>query len=178
MQTTINKHSTETNHWRVQVCFHIQKRCMHTRLPYSGKFSLVQIFAKILFPSRKNFCSFNFSVFSASYWPHPFIIAGLTEDERSPVEEVRRRLTVWNSNTVPSSDRARLAHKHRCENFHKFKSFHMFKFSQFLFCDSYFRVLVVGHKNCDNLDLAKISRYTVWPFHCLGWASCQTMGRH
>ena len=30
-----------------------------------------------------------------------------------------------------------------------------------LFRGSYFRVLVVGHENRENLDLAKISRYTV-----------------
>ena len=30
-----------------------------------------------------------------------------------------------------------------------------------LFRGSYFRVLVVGHENRENLDLVKISRYTV-----------------
>ena len=34
-----------------------------------------------------------------------------------------------------------------------------------LFRGSYFHILIVGHKNCENLDLAKISRYTVWENH-------------
>ena len=38
---------------------------------------------------------------------------------------------------------------------------HVFKFSRFIFRGSYFRVLVVGRENRENLDLAKISRYTV-----------------
>ena len=33
---------------------------------------------------------------------------------------------------------------------------HVFKSLCFLFCDSYFRVLVLGHENLENLDLAKI----------------------
>ena len=37
---------------------------------------------------------------------------------------------------------------------------HVFKFSR-LFRGSYFRILVAGHVNHKNLDLAKISRYTV-----------------
>ena len=37
----------------------------------------------------------------------------------------------------------------------------VFKFSRFIFRGSYFRVLVVGRENRENLDLAKISRYTV-----------------
>ena len=36
---------------------------------------------------------------------------------------------------------------------------HVFKFSR-LFRGSYFYVLVMGRKNRENLDLAKISRYT------------------
>ena len=35
---------------------------------------------------------------------------------------------------------------------------------EFLFCGSYFRVLVVVRDNHENLDLAKISRYTVISF--------------
>ena len=34
-------------------------------------------------------------------------------------------------------------------------------FLRFLFCDSYFRVLVLGFENLENLDLTKISCYTV-----------------
>ena len=37
---------------------------------------------------------------------------------------------------------------------------YVFKFSRFLFRGSYFRVLVVGRENRENLDLTKISRYT------------------
>ena len=37
---------------------------------------------------------------------------------------------------------------------------HVFKFSWFLFC-----VLVMGCENCENLDLAKISRYAVPYWH-------------
>ena len=40
----------------------------------------------------------------------------------------------------------------------KFSRFHI---SRFIFRGSYFRVLVVGHENHENLDLAKISRYRV-----------------
>ena len=35
-------------------------------------------------------------------------------------------------------------------------------FNGFIFCGSYFRVLVVGCENCESLDLAKISCYTVF----------------
>ena len=35
------------------------------------------------------------------------------------------------------------------------------KFSQFVLRGSYFRVLVVGRENRKNLDLVKISRFTV-----------------
>ena len=41
---------------------------------------------------------------------------------------------------------------------------HVFKFSRFIFRGSYFRVLVVGRENRENLDLAKISRYTVYAY--------------
>ena len=34
-----------------------------------------------------------------------------------------------------------------------------------LFRHSYFRVLIVGHENCENLNLAKISCYTAWENH-------------
>ena len=51
------------------------------------------------------------------------------------------------------------------ENFHEFKSSCVQIFpvhiSRFLFRGSYFRVLVVGGENRENLDLAKISGYTV-----------------
>ena len=38
---------------------------------------------------------------------------------------------------------------------------HVFKFLCFLFRDSHFRVLVLGRENLENLDLTKISCYTV-----------------
>ena len=81
-----------------------------------------------------------------------------------PWETVGRCLPVLDSDTVPSSDRARLidysAQNARVKvstssNVHS--KVHVFSFSR-LFRGSYFRVLVVGH---ENLDLAKISRYTV-----------------
>ena len=46
----------------------------------------------------------------------------------------------------------------RGKNFQKF----VFKFSQFsYFVVLIFAFLVVGHENCENLDLTKILRYTV-----------------
>ena len=42
-----------------------------------------------------------------------------------------------------------------------FQKFTCSNFRGFVFCGSYFRVLFVGRENRENLDLAKISRYTV-----------------
>ena len=80
---------------------------------------------------------------------------------------VRCRLPVLDSDTVPSSDRARLI-DYSAQNLrvkvstssNGHSKVHVFKFSQ-LFRGSYFHVLVVGHENRENLDLAKISHYTV-----------------
>ena len=51
-----NKQSKQLHCWSVQwyVCYDV--------ILYSGKFSLVQIFAKILFPLQKKFCGLNFHV--------------------------------------------------------------------------------------------------------------------
>ena len=46
----------------------------------------------------------------------------------------------------------------RCKNFQKFTCSN---FRGFLFRGSYFRISVMGREYCENLDLAKISRYTV-----------------
>ena len=79
-----------------------------------------------------------------------------------PRERVGHCLPVWNSDTVPSSDQARLVHKNACEKISTSLKVHVFKFLQFSFCDSYFCVLVVGCKNREHLDLVKIFCYTVW----------------
>ena len=105
--------------------------CMGTRLlklnywrgqiPYSGKFSLVQIFAKIPFPLQKKFSRFQFSHL-ASYCHAPLLSPGLQWTKDLPWETVGRRLPVLDSDTVPSSDRARLQWtKRTCEIFHESK---------------------------------------------------------
>ena len=75
---------------------------------------------------------------------------------------------------MPSSDRARLAHKtHVC------KSPRVQMFTQKFTCSnlrgSYFRVLVVGRENRKNLDLAKFSRYTVHVLNCSVPAAAKKM---
>ena len=60
------------------------------------------------------------------------------------------------SSDVRSSETS--AQNARGKNFQKFTCS---SFRGFVFHGSYFRVLVVGCKNRENLDLAKISRYTV-----------------
>ena len=94
--------------------------------------------------------------FSASYWPCPFIVAGLTEDEDVPWKSVWRCLPVWNSVILPSSDvrsSETSTQNARGKNFQKFTCSN--------FRSSYFRILVVGRESRENLDLARISRYTV-----------------
>ena len=56
-----------------------------------GNFRGSKFSRKSRFPSRRNFRSFNFRAFSASasFGPRPFIIARLTEAERSPVGDGR-----------------------------------------------------------------------------------------
>ena len=131
-----------------------------------GNFCWSKFSRKSRFPSRRNFCGFNFCV----QHEHPFIVAGIMGTDDVPWERVGCRLLVW-IGTVPSSDRPRLAHKtHAWKFLHVQKFTQKFtKFLQFLFCSSYFHVLVVGCENCENLDLAKISRYTVPYSH----VSCQ-----
>ena len=53
--------------------------------------------------------------------------------------------------------RQTIAHKTHVRKFHESK----LMFTQKFTCSN-FRVLVVGRENRENLDLAKISRYTVW----------------
>ena len=60
------------------------------------------------------------------------------------------------SSDVRSSETS--AQNARGKNFQKFTRSN---FRGFIFRGSYFRVLVVGRENRENLDLAKISRYTV-----------------
>ena len=76
-------------------------------------------------------------------------------------EKVEHCLPVWNSAIVPSSD-VRLSETSvqnaRGKNFQKFMCSN---FRGFVFRGSNFHVLVVGCKNHENLDLAKISCYTV-----------------
>ena len=55
---------------------------MPETIPYSGKFSWVQIFANNPVSSPEEIFAVLIFVFSASYWPCPFIVAGLTEDEK------------------------------------------------------------------------------------------------
>ena len=118
----------------------------------AGNFRWSKFSRKWRFPSRRNFRGFNFRVREfAGYWPHPFIVAWLTEDQRCPMGEGR---TSSAGLKQPSPDRAGLAHK---THVWKFPKVHVFKF----FRGSYFRVFVVGRENRENLDLAKISRYTV-----------------
>ena len=50
------------------------------------------------------------------------------------------------------------------------------KFSQFVFRGLYFRVLVVGRKNRENLDLTKISRITVWEIGSKVGGECSFKG--
>ena len=57
---------------------------------------------------------------------------------------------VQSSETSAQNAQGKNFQKFTCSNFHGF-----------VFHSSYFRVLVVGHENCENLDLTKISRYTV-----------------
>ena len=57
---------------------------------------------------------------------------------------------VRSSETSAQNVRGKNFQKFMCSNFHGF-----------VFRGSYFRVLVVGRENRENLDLAKISRYTV-----------------
>ena len=45
--------------------------CNRKVVPYSRKFSWVQIFAKVSFPSRRNFHVFYFRVLWDRYWPRP-----------------------------------------------------------------------------------------------------------
>ena len=59
------------------------------QIPYSRKFLLVQIFAKMPFPFQKKFFAVLIFAFSTSYLPHPFIVARPMEDERCPVGEGR-----------------------------------------------------------------------------------------
>ena len=76
-------------------------------------------------------------------------------------ERVGRRLPVLNSAIVPLSDvrsNETSAQNTRGKNFQKFTCSN---FCGFVFRGSYFRVLVVGRENRENLDLTKISRYTV-----------------
>ena len=68
----------------------------YRNIPYSGKFSLVQIFVKIPFPLQKKFLLVQIFVKipfplqkKFSQFPHPLFVAGLTEDERCPVGEGR-----------------------------------------------------------------------------------------
>ena len=64
-----------------------------------------------------------------------------------------------------TSGRARLAHKSHGVKISRSSRVQIF--ASFVLHGSYFRVLVVGRENRENLDLAKISRYTVyWPMQC------------
>ena len=98
-------------------------------------------------------------VFSVGYWSHPFIVTGLTEDERWPWDMVG---TLSAGLKQPSSDRAGLVHKTHVKLSTSSKvhtKVHVFKFSLFIF-----RIFVVGHENRENLDPAKISCYTVYVY--------------
>ena len=69
------------------------------------------------------------------------------------------------SSDVRSSETS--AQSARGKNFQKFTCSN---FRSFVFRGFYFRVLVVGRENCENhenLDLAKISRYTVYNEICV-----------
>ena len=114
----------------------------------AGNFRWSKFSRKSHFPSRRNFRKNPISppeeiftvlifTFSTGYWPRPFIVAGITGTEDVPWERIGHHLSVW-IDTVPSSDRPRLAHKTyvwkflRVEKFtQKFTKFSRFLFSRF-----------------------------------------------
>ena len=106
--------------------------------------------------SRRNFRGLIFA-FTTGYWPCPFIVPELTEDERCPVGEGKMSSAGLKQ---PSSDQARLVHKTNVWKIPQVEKF-MQKFTCSNFHCSYFCVFVMGRENRKNLDLAKISRYTV-----------------
>ena len=115
--------------------------CMHFFL-YSiiqyriaGNFCRSEFLRKSHSPSRRNFHGFNFA-FSVSYWPCPFIIAGLMDDERRPVGEGRtlsvslKRYSaiVRSSETSAQNARVKISPSSKV-----YAEVCLFKFSQFLF---------------------------------------------
>ena len=103
-----------------------------------------------VFPPEEIFVILIFAL-SAGYWPRPFIITRLTEDERWERVGPCLRFELCNRHT---SDRARLAYKtHGVKIFQKFMCSN---FRSFIFHGSYFRILVVG---CENHKI-----WTSWKF--------------
>ena len=95
-------------------------------------------------------------VFSMSINHPPLYHCQANRGQRSPVGESKRRLLVWNSNTVPLSDRARLVH-----NMHMWKFPWVQKFMCSHLYSSYFAVLIFAFW----LWVMKISCYTVFSLH-------------
>ena len=83
-----------------------------------------------------------------------FIVAGFTEDERCP--EGRRSSDGLKQRCSAIVKQQDWCTKRTCEKFSRVQNFSCLNFRGF-----YFRVSVVGRENRENLDLAKISRYTV-----------------
>ena len=213
----------------------------HMHMPYSRKFSWIQIFAKVSFSLQKKFLRFLFSRFAGSLLTTPIPVRLNTllsrfwldfpwsqlpipskNDEQQPgcrahwgmlayLGLLRRsllgirssQLQRWGQSTLLDrltsssyrywADRrwkmsrgggqdvvcwfkiAMQCHRltaqlHKCtwEDLWEFKS----SCVQIYFHNSYFRVLDVGRKICENLDLAKIFCYTVSP--SLTWAQAFT----
>ena len=91
-----------------------------------------------------------------------FIITGFTEDERCSVGEGRRSsdgLKQRCSAIVKPQD---WCTKCTCEKFSPVQNFSCLSFRSLNFRGFYFCISVVGRENRENLDLTKISRYTVY----------------
>ena len=87
---------------------------------------------------------------------------GLQRTKDLPWETVGHHLKKQCSAVVRSGET--IAHKTHMQKFPQVQMFTQKFTCSNLFCGSYFRVLVVGHKNRENLDLVKISRYTVYTY--------------
>ena len=89
--------------------------------------------------------------------PHWQLLSSLGSQRTKDVswERVGGHLMVWNSDAVPLSS-SKTGVQNAREKFSRVQNF-----SCLNFCGFYFRVSVMGCKNRENLDLAKISRYTV-----------------
>ena len=131
----------------VYYIIHISRQVLHTYLiPYSWKFFAGPNFRENPISPPEEIFTVLISVFSASYWPRPFIISGLTEDERSPVGDGRTSSASFRqrySAIVRSSET--IAHK---THIRKFPQVQMF--TQKFTCSNlrgYFTVLIFAFRS-------------------------------